>query len=67
MDALRLRARFGPQLRLVGGIDKRAMIAGPEATDAELAQVVPLRHYLYCVQRMKQASLAPDKFLDTLS
>lgn len=86
MDALHLRARFGPQPRLMGGIDKRAMIAGPEAIDAELAHVVPLlreggyipwcdhhvppdvplRHYLYYVQRMKQANLAPDKFLDTL-
>lgn len=87
MDALRLRERFGPGLRLMGGIDKRAMIAGPEAIDAELAHVlplledggyipwcdhhvppdVPLPHYLYYVQRMKQASLAPAKFLDTLS
>jgi hypothetical protein len=87
MDAVRLRQRFGPQLRTMGGIDKRAMIAGPQAIDAELAHVlplieeggyipwcdhhvppdVPLRNYLYYVQRMKQASLAPSKFLDTLS
>jgi hypothetical protein len=33
---------FGRELRLLGGIDKRAMIAGPEAIDAELARVVPL-------------------------
>jgi uroporphyrinogen-III decarboxylase len=42
MDAVRLRARFGRELRLMGGIDKRAMIAGPEAIDAELARVAPL-------------------------
>ena len=42
MDALQLRRRFGRQLRLMGGIDKRAMIAGPEAIDAELAHVAPL-------------------------
>jgi hypothetical protein len=42
MDAVRLRERFGRELRLMGGIDKRAMIAGPQAIDAELARVAPL-------------------------
>jgi len=42
MDPVRLRERFGRQLRLMGGIDKRAMIAGPAAIDAELAHVAPL-------------------------
>ena len=42
MDPVHLRARFGRELRLMGGIDKRAMAAGPEAIDAELAHVVPL-------------------------
>jgi len=42
MDAVRLRERFGRELRLLGGIDKRAMSAGPEAIDAELARVAPL-------------------------
>ena len=42
MDAVHLRARFGRELRLLGGIDKRAMIAGQEAIDAELSHVVPL-------------------------
>ena len=37
-----LRRRYGRQLRLMGGIDKRAMAAGPGAIDAELARVVPL-------------------------
>jgi hypothetical protein len=61
----------------MGGIDKRAMIAGPQAIDEELARVVPLlkeggfipwcdhhvppdvplAHYQYYVQRMKEASL----------
>lgn len=44
MDAVHLRQRFGRQLRLMGSIDKRAMIAGPEAIDAELAHVAPLAH-----------------------
>ncbi|MBC7236270.1 MAG: hypothetical protein H5T69_10545 [Chloroflexi bacterium] len=42
MDAVELRRRYGQELRLMGGIDKRAMIAGPEAIDAELAHVAPL-------------------------
>ncbi|MFH1084264.1 MAG: uroporphyrinogen decarboxylase family protein [Chloroflexota bacterium] len=42
MDAIHLRQRFGPALRLLGGIDKRAMIAGPAEMDAELANVAPL-------------------------
>ena len=42
MDAVHLRARFGKELRLLGGIDKRAMIAGPAAIDVELERVVPL-------------------------
>ena len=77
MDAVHLRERFGRELRLMGGIDKRAMIAGPQAIDEELARVVPLfkeggfipwcdhhvppdvplAHYQYYVQRMKEASL----------
>ena len=42
MDAMDLREKFGRELRLLGGIDKRAMSAGPEAIDAELARVAPL-------------------------
>jgi uroporphyrinogen decarboxylase len=42
MDPVHLRNRFGRELRLLGGIDKRAMIAGPDAIDTELARVVPL-------------------------
>ena len=42
MDAVQLREQFGRDLRLMGGIDKRAMSAGPEAIDAELAHVAPL-------------------------
>jgi len=42
MDAVHLRQRFGRDLRLMGGIDKRSMIAGPAAIEAELANVAPL-------------------------
>ena len=42
MDPIQLRERFGRQLRLMGGIDKRAVKAGHKETDAELAHVAPL-------------------------
>ncbi|NLG27897.1 MAG: hypothetical protein GX557_08290 [Chloroflexi bacterium] len=42
MDAAQLRAQHGRQLRLIGGIDKRAMAAGPRAIEAELAAVADL-------------------------
>ncbi len=42
MDALHLRQRFGRELRLMGGIDKRAMIAGPQSIDEELVHILPL-------------------------
>jgi uroporphyrinogen-III decarboxylase len=42
MDPVALRKEFGRDLRLIGGIDKRAMAAGPQAIDAELAHVAPL-------------------------
>ena len=42
MDPVELRSTYGRQLRLIGGIDKMAMAAGPEAIDAELANVAPL-------------------------
>jgi uroporphyrinogen-III decarboxylase len=42
MDPIQLRKRYGRQLRLLGGIDKKAMISGPKAIDRELANAVPL-------------------------
>ncbi|MBN1402613.1 MAG: hypothetical protein JXA74_17360 [Anaerolineae bacterium] len=42
MDAAELRRKHGRPLRLIGGIDKRAMKAGPAQIDAELANVAPL-------------------------
>jgi uroporphyrinogen-III decarboxylase len=87
MDPIHLRQRFGRELRLLGGIDKRAMIAGRDAIDAELARVaplaqeggfipwcdhhvppdVPLEHYLYYVERMKEMTLDPAGFQRQLS
>jgi uroporphyrinogen decarboxylase len=36
MDVVRLRAEYGKSLLMLGGIDKRALIAGPEAIRKEL-------------------------------
>lgn len=42
MDVREMRRKFGPGLRMWGGVDKRALAIGPAAIDAELARVAPL-------------------------
>jgi uroporphyrinogen decarboxylase len=42
MDVVQVRRRFGRDLRMWGGIDKRALAQGPAAIDAELQRVRPL-------------------------
>lgn len=42
MDVVEVRRRFGRDLRLWGGLDKRALARGPEAIDAELNRLAPL-------------------------
>ena len=42
MDVLEVRRKYGRNLRIWGGVDKRALIHGPEAIDRELARVRPL-------------------------
>ncbi len=41
-DPAWLRARFGPSLRLWGGVDKREIAAGPEAIDRHLRSLAPV-------------------------
>ncbi|MCL4488846.1 MAG: hypothetical protein M1570_12045 [Chloroflexi bacterium] len=41
-DAMDLRKRFGRELRLIGGVDKRELVKGHAAIDAEIARRVPL-------------------------
>jgi uroporphyrinogen decarboxylase len=41
-DVLDLRARFGRELRFMGGFDKRILAEGPAAIDAEVARLAPL-------------------------
>ncbi len=42
MDPLAVRKRYGPSLRLWGGVDKRELAKGREAIDAHLQSMVPL-------------------------
>jgi hypothetical protein len=42
MDVLAVRKRYGRQLRIWGGVDKRALARGPQAIEAELARLKPL-------------------------
>ncbi len=42
MDPRRLRQTFGRDLRLGGGIGKEALIAGREAIDRSIEQILPM-------------------------
>lgn len=42
MDAMKLRTRFGRELRMAGNIPKEAVIAGPEAIDWAIERLMPL-------------------------
>lgn len=42
MDVLDVRRRYGRELRIWGGMDKRTLARGPAAIDAELARLKPL-------------------------
>ena len=42
MDVLTVRRKYGKELRLWGGLDKRALAKGPAAIDAEIERLKPL-------------------------
>ena len=42
MDVVEVRRRFGKELRMWGGFDKRAIAQGPKAIDAEIERLRPL-------------------------
>jgi uroporphyrinogen-III decarboxylase len=42
MDVLEVRRKYGKDLRIWGGVDKRALAIGPAAIEAELRRVQPL-------------------------
>lgn len=41
-DVLALRERFGRDLRMMGGVDKRILVEGPAAIEAEIERIAPL-------------------------
>ena len=45
MDAMALKQQYGDRILLWGGVDKRALLDGKEAIDAELARVLPAVQY----------------------
>ena len=42
MDPIKLRAKYGKDLLLIGGIAKEALIGGPKLMDAEIERLMPL-------------------------
>ena len=42
MDVLEVRRKYGRDLRIWGGVDKRALAIGPAAIETELARLLPL-------------------------
>lgn len=42
MDVLAVRRKYGRELRIWGGIDKRALVGGAKTIDAELQRIKPL-------------------------
>ncbi len=42
MDVLQVRRKYGKELRIWGGLDKRALASGPAAIEAELVRLRPL-------------------------
>jgi len=44
MDVVAIRKKYGRDLRIWGGVDKRPLTLGPEAIDKELERVKPLIH-----------------------
>jgi uroporphyrinogen decarboxylase len=42
MDVVSLRKRYGRELRMVGGVDKREVAKGREAIDREIARIAPV-------------------------
>jgi len=42
MDVIKVRKKYGKQLRIWGGVDKRAIAAGKNAIDKEIQRIMPL-------------------------
>ncbi len=65
-DAFRLRKDYGDRILLIGGVDKRALIAGREAIDKEIDRLVPLVHhgrFIPCVDHRVPADVTFANYL----
>jgi uroporphyrinogen decarboxylase len=61
MDAGRLRNTYGRELRLIGGVDKRALAAGGKDLEAEVArrfEVARQGGYIPCVDHDVSADIS---------
>lgn len=65
-DAFRLREEFGDRLLLLGGVDKRALIAGPESIEREIRRLAPLverGRYIPCLDHRVPADVSFANYL----
>ncbi len=65
-DAFGLREKFGDRLLLLGGVDKRALIAGRESIDREIERLIPLvrlGRYIPCVDHRVPADVTFANYL----
>lgn len=67
VDPLKLRQEYGRDLALLGGVDKRALAAGPRAIDEELHRFVPRLledgGYIPCVDHWIPPDVSYGNFL----
>ena len=65
-DPWRLRQEYGERVLLMGGVDKRALIAGREAIDRELKRLAPLVErggYIPCVDHRVPPDVTYENYL----
>jgi uroporphyrinogen decarboxylase len=65
-DAFRLREEFGDRILLLGGVDKRALIAGRESIDREIERLLPLvrgGRYIPCLDHRVPADVTFPNYL----
>ena len=65
-DAAQLRTEFDSRLLLLGGVDKRALIAGKEGIDREIERLLPLvrqGRYIPCVDHRVPADVSLENYV----
>jgi uroporphyrinogen-III decarboxylase len=64
-DAFRLRNEHGDRLKLLGGVDKVALINGKEAIEREIERLIPLARagrFIPCVDHRVPADVSMDNY-----